>query len=188
VIRRSRNADGRLRLADRPGDAIDGIVWLDLLSPTAEEAAGLEAKLGVDLPTREEMEEIEVSSRLYYEDGAAFMTATLPAQADRDNPLMAPVTFVLTADRLTFTRWYGEGKGCAVGLAAALNPWFQAQGLRLAQDHTGKICWPVYDGQSDRAAISSRTSGTAWSRWSGSSASWVRQPPSAKATRTSVPG
>ena len=25
----------------------------------------------------------------------------------------------LPADRLTFTRWYGEGKGCAVGLAAA---------------------------------------------------------------------
>jgi hypothetical protein len=59
----------------------------------------------------------------------------------------------LPADRLTFTRWYGEGKGCAVGLAAALNPWFQAQGLRLAQDQTGKICWPVYGGQSDRAAV-----------------------------------
>jgi len=59
----------------------------------------------------------------------------------------------LPADRLTFTRWYGEGKGCAVGLAAALNPWFQAQGLRLAQDHTGKICWPVYGDQSDRAAV-----------------------------------
>ncbi len=59
----------------------------------------------------------------------------------------------LPADRLTFTRWYGEGKGCAVGLAAALNPWFQAQGLRLAQDSTGKICWPVYGERSDRAAV-----------------------------------
>ena len=59
----------------------------------------------------------------------------------------------LPADRLTFTRWYGEGKGCAVGLAAALNPWFQAQGLRLAQDKTGKICWPIYGDQSDRAAV-----------------------------------
>jgi len=106
VIRRYLSADGRRRLDARPGDAIDGIVWLDLLSPTAEEAAGLEAKLGVDLPTREEMEEIEVSSRLYYEDGAAFMTATLPAQADRDNPLMAPVTFVLTADRLVTIRYH----------------------------------------------------------------------------------
>lgn len=59
----------------------------------------------------------------------------------------------LPADRLTFTRWYGEGKGCAVGLAAAQNPWFQAQGLRLTEDSTGKICWPVYAGESDRAAV-----------------------------------
>ena len=59
----------------------------------------------------------------------------------------------LPADRLTFTRWYGEGKGCAVGLAAARNPWFQAQGLRLTEDSTGKICWPVYAGESDRAAV-----------------------------------
>jgi hypothetical protein len=59
----------------------------------------------------------------------------------------------LPADRLTFTRWYGEGKGCAVGLAAALNPWFQAQGLRLSHDQTGKICWPVYGDRSDRAAV-----------------------------------
>lgn len=59
----------------------------------------------------------------------------------------------LPADRLTFTRWFGEGRGCAVGLAAAQNPWFQAQGLRLAEDPTGKICWPVFDGESDRAAV-----------------------------------
>lgn len=57
------------------------------------------------------------------------------------------------ADRLTFTRWYGQGKGCAVGLAAALHPWFKAQGLRLEEDSTGQVCWPVYGAQSDRAAV-----------------------------------
>lgn len=59
----------------------------------------------------------------------------------------------LPADRLTFTRWFGEGRGCAVGLAAAQNPWFQAQGLRLEEDPTGKTCWPVFDGDSDRTAV-----------------------------------
>ena len=69
--------------------------------------------------------------------------------------LMELATFLddLSADRLTFTRWYGQGKGCAVGLAAALNPWFQAQGLRLEQDPSGRTCWPVYNGRSDRAAV-----------------------------------
>lgn len=57
------------------------------------------------------------------------------------------------ADRLTFTRWYGQGKGCAVGLAAASHPWFKAQGLRLEEDSSGLVCWPVYGAQSDRAAV-----------------------------------
>ena len=60
----------------------------------------------------------------------------------------------LPADRLTFTRWYGQGKGCAVGLAAATNPWFQAQGLRLKEDSKSRTCWPVYAGESDRLAVS----------------------------------
>ena len=42
----------------------------------------LEAQLGVDIPTREEMERIEVSGRLYKEDEAIVMTATL-ARAHR---------------------------------------------------------------------------------------------------------
>ena len=46
------------------------------------------------------MEEIEISSRLYVEDGAYFMTATLPAQSDGDDPVMSPVTFVLAGNRL----------------------------------------------------------------------------------------
>jgi magnesium transporter len=81
-------------------------IWVDLQAPTAEEEERLEKALGVNLPTREEMEEIEVSSRLYYEDGAAFMTATLPAQADRDDAHMAPVTFVLTGDCLVTIRYH----------------------------------------------------------------------------------
>jgi magnesium transporter len=106
VIRRYQNADGRLRLTEQAIHELEGVVWIDLFSPTAGEEAELESRLGIDLPTREEMEEIEISSRLYYENGAAFMTATLPAQADGDNPLMAPVTFILSGDRLITVRYH----------------------------------------------------------------------------------
>lgn len=37
-------------------------VWLDLIEPTAEEEAAVEAALGIDIPTREELAEIEASS------------------------------------------------------------------------------------------------------------------------------
>ena len=60
----------------------------------------------------------------------------------------------LPADRLTFTCWYARGKGCAVGLAAATNPWFQAQGLRLESDNGRGGYWPAYCGRTDRAAVS----------------------------------
>ena len=51
-------------------------VWLDLFHPTPDEDHLVEKLLGIDLPTREEMQEIEVSARLYQEDGAEFMTET----------------------------------------------------------------------------------------------------------------
>ena len=73
-------AGGRLRpVGDSLAD-LDGLVWIDLLNPSAEEEAMLEAQLGVDIPTREEMQRLEVSGRLYSEDDAVVMTATLPAQ------------------------------------------------------------------------------------------------------------
>ncbi|CAN7683898.1 magnesium/cobalt transporter CorA [Mesorhizobium amorphae] len=84
----------------------DNVVWADLLSPTKEEEAAIESWLGVAIPTREEMEEIEISSRLYVEDGAYFMTATLPAQTEIDDPLMSPVTFVLAGTRLITVRYH----------------------------------------------------------------------------------
>ena len=64
----------------------DRIVWVDLFSPTKDEEAVIEEWIGVNVPTREEMEEIEISSRLYSRSGAHFMTATLPAPCGRRSP------------------------------------------------------------------------------------------------------
>lgn len=81
--------------------------WVDLFEPTREEELAAEKALGVLLPTREEMAEIEVSSRLYQEDGAHFMTAfvLVGAGADDERPMLAPVTFVLSGGRLITIRY-----------------------------------------------------------------------------------
>ena len=61
-----------------PGSpAPEAAVWIDLVSPTLPEDRLVEKLLGIAVPTREEMQEIEVSSRLYVENGARYMTATL---------------------------------------------------------------------------------------------------------------
>lgn len=88
--------------AAAPGD--HGIVWYDLRDPTAEERAAVEAALGLSLPTREEMGEIEISSRLYQEDGGEFMTVTGLAGLATDEPVKDPITFILKGDALVTIR------------------------------------------------------------------------------------
>jgi magnesium transporter len=80
-------------------------VWYDLVSPTAEEDRFVETCLGISLPTREEAQEIEISSRLYNEDGAEFLTLTLVSGLDTENPSKTPVTFVLKGERLVTVRY-----------------------------------------------------------------------------------
>jgi nitrogen fixation/metabolism regulation signal transduction histidine kinase len=52
---------GRLKPLAAGADSVAQAVWIDLISPTAAETEDLEKILGVDIPTREEMEEIEIS-------------------------------------------------------------------------------------------------------------------------------
>lgn len=79
------------------GDFDPHTTWIDLLNPTRDEELKLEAQLGVLLPTREDMDEIETSSRLYIDDGAAFMTAQVAYFGGSAQLQSGPVTFVLTA-------------------------------------------------------------------------------------------
>jgi len=79
-------------------------VWLDLMRPTREEELAVEAALGLEIPTREEMAEIEPSSRLYQANGATFMTASLLARRE-DRRADAPVTFILIKGMLITVRY-----------------------------------------------------------------------------------
>ena len=96
----------RLVCVEEADPRVGQAVWLDLLNPTKEEEHSVESRLGLLLPTREEMEEIEISSRLYVEDGAYFMTATVPAFVEGKAPVIAPVTFVLAGGRLVTIRYH----------------------------------------------------------------------------------
>lgn len=89
-----------------PGQAPpEAAVWIDLVSPAPPEDKQVEQLLGVAVPTREEMQEIEVSSRLYVENGARYMTATLMCRSDTMTPKTTPVTFILAGHRLVTVRY-----------------------------------------------------------------------------------
>jgi magnesium transporter len=83
----------------------ENAVWIDLVSPTSDEDKQVEGHIGVAVPTREEMQEIEVSSRLYVENGARYMTATLMCHADSPAPKITAVTFILSGHRLITVRY-----------------------------------------------------------------------------------
>jgi len=83
----------------------EGAVWVDLISPTVQEDKLVEQLFGTPVPTREEMQEIEVSSRLYLENGARYMTATLMCQSETASPITTPVTFILSHHRLATVRY-----------------------------------------------------------------------------------
>jgi len=89
-----------------PGAALpQDAVWLDLLEPTPEEERTVEHSLGINVPTREEMREIETSNRLYEEAGALYLTATVLARADSVQPESTQVTFILSGARLVTNRY-----------------------------------------------------------------------------------
>lgn len=79
-------------------------VWLDLVSPTPAEDKAVEACVEVSIPTREDMAEIEASSRLYVEDGARYMTASIIAGVESDRVGLVNVSFILVGDRLVTVR------------------------------------------------------------------------------------
>lgn len=96
-------------------------IWLDLLVPTAEEAKRVEDLLGISLPTREEMHDIEVSSRLYNQDGAEFTTILAVTRIETDDPLLVPITFVHKGTSLVTVR-YDESKAFSNFVARAQKP------------------------------------------------------------------
>jgi magnesium transporter len=81
------------------------VLWADLLSPDSEEERFIETALGLDIPTREELAEIEDSSRFYDEDEAIFMTTTVVMGIADRRPENAQVTFVLTKRCLVTVRY-----------------------------------------------------------------------------------
>ena len=82
-----------------------GTLWIDLFNPSQTERDAVNAALGMELPTRADMEEIEISSRLYAEDGGLFMTALVLANSGTDKPVAGVITFVLARDKLITIRY-----------------------------------------------------------------------------------
>lgn len=84
---------------------LSSLVWIDLINPTPEENEAVGAALHITVPSQHDVAEIELSSRLYLEDGGEFLTVTALTDLDTDDPGKMPVTFILKAGVLVTVRW-----------------------------------------------------------------------------------
>ncbi len=100
-----------------PPDAI----WIDLVRPTSDEDRKTERFLGIEVPTREDQQDIEPSELLYAEHGARYLTTRLLTRADEDEPELVGITFILKDNALVTVR-YAEPRAFAMFATKASRP------------------------------------------------------------------
>lgn len=88
-----------------PADSIPPeTVWIDALRRDDATRFALGQALGIDLPTTDDMHEIEASSRTYMADDALFVTAPIISDAATAKPKFEPISFILQENRLVTIR------------------------------------------------------------------------------------
>jgi magnesium transporter len=103
--------------ADLPEDAL----WIDLVDPSPEEDRLVEAHLGIEIPTRQEMADIEPSEILYREKDASYMTVRVICRSESEQPSLVDVSFILTSRALVTVR-YDEPRSFAMFASRAVRP------------------------------------------------------------------
>lgn len=96
---------GKLVPRTEVGNLTSGAVWIDVLNPAEDEDKTIEHALGIEVPTRSEMREIEASNRFYTENGAYYMTGVIVHNSSRDVPMTSVITFILAGSRLVTVRY-----------------------------------------------------------------------------------
>ncbi len=79
--------------------------WIDLDQPTEDEVARVRSATGLRVPSRAEVSEIELSSRLGFESSAFYCTTPLVA-VEAGEPAVSPAGFVLS-ERVLITVRFG---------------------------------------------------------------------------------
>jgi magnesium transporter len=143
-----------------------GSVWIDLLNPTSPEDKKVETHLGISIPTREEMHDLEPSEIIYTENGAHYMTARVICQSDTNVPKLADVTFILTETALVTVRYDEPGAfgiflnrvakpgGCSTQPEGVMEGLFEAivdraaEVLRGVGDKVDAASRRIFDGKS----------------------------------------
>ncbi|HET6160828.1 MAG TPA: magnesium transporter CorA family protein [Dongiaceae bacterium] len=133
-------------------------VWVDLSNPSPSEISSVERAFGMEVPTREEMGEIEASSRLYTENGALVMTAPILHRATAEIPESGVITFILLAETLVTVRFVDPLPFAVFARRAERNPGMAATAqsvlLGLLESITDRLADVLELAQADMEQVS----------------------------------
>jgi magnesium transporter len=88
--------------------SLSNAVWIDLVDPSSTETAAFEKTFELRVPNKDELREIETTSRLRVEHGALYMTAPLILATGDEPWIPAPTGFVLSKTVLLTIRFTGS--------------------------------------------------------------------------------
>lgn len=90
-------------LQDNP-DKLKSVVWIDMISPSIDEIKTIEKLFVMSFPTKQESEEIEISSRFWEEDKRIEINSYFLINNDQ-NPRNETVSFILQDEKLISIRY-----------------------------------------------------------------------------------
>jgi magnesium transporter len=80
-------------------------VWIDLVNPSEEEIAVAQARIGLPIPSFQDLSEIETSSRLRSKGDKLILSVPLMQGSETVEPSLTPVGFLLSPDLLVTIRF-----------------------------------------------------------------------------------
>ncbi|RTZ73980.1 MAG: magnesium and cobalt transport protein CorA, partial [Candidatus Neomarinimicrobiota bacterium] len=88
----------------KPAEKKENILWVDLFIPTEEEIKWVEENFHIEFPSKQEMEEIEISSRYWEDEETITINAYFLIKED-ENVFNETVTFILKGHTLITIRY-----------------------------------------------------------------------------------
>jgi magnesium transporter len=92
-------------LSEIDGQLPEGAIWIDLLDPTDDEKRSVERLLGVKIPSKAALSEIEASSRLISDHGKLYLSTPAVSVDAQGEPDMTPVGFIIDTRVLVTIRF-----------------------------------------------------------------------------------
>ena len=97
------------QIASRPLGPREAItsnpLWIDLYRPTAEEDSKCETHLGIDIPTRSDINYVEPAGSLYASQGSRYLSAKMIHDAEGSTS-SSSVIFILTSTAIVTVRYH----------------------------------------------------------------------------------